>query len=319
VAPDGDSSVGAPVDGRMVTYRIARYLLLVALAAAALKLLILDTMLIRTDQMAPTLAVGDRVVVFKLFHTGPLSAWFVPFRRSPVIFGSPVLAGKPSCLRVAAVSGDTVMIGGGTCRILNKHAQAFSSKAPGEELLPAEYSPRDSMPPYCLPRPGSTVNLDSLPLRDFFFASALIRQENPKGNFAVRPALFVDGVLQDSVRVRDFSLFKGALDSVPERFAFDWFFWDRLRDYLEHSQKGNNVFLSFSLLQSGVKMYEYTFTKSCIFLLADDWQKGFDSRYFGPVLAASVKGRVIGVVWSFGATGDKKSTFRITRLFKIIR
>jgi hypothetical protein len=137
--------------------------------------------------------------------------------------------------------------------------------------------------------------------------------------FEVKPALFVDGAPKDSLYLRDFYLYKGPLDSVPAKFEYDWFFWDRMRDYLVISYTGKDVFLGFVLWRNGARMMDYTFKKSCIFLVADDWQKGFDSRYFGPVVASSVKGRVICVLWSFGKGVEGKSYFRINRTFKIIK
>jgi signal peptidase I len=308
-----------PVDGRIIFYRIVKYAAVVALVSVAVKFFLLDTVLVRTEQMEPTLQIGDRVVVFKTFHAWPLSVLFVPLRKSPVVFANPQQAGKPSCLRVAAVSGDSIVVSSGKCLILNKHTAAFSSKAPSEEPLPPDYSPRDSMPLYRMPRKGTSVSLDSLSLRDFFFAASLIRQENSKETFEVKPAVFIDGQPKDSLYLKDFYLYKGPLDSVPAKFEYDWFFWDRMRDYLVKSYTGKSVILGFILRRNGARMYDYTFKKSCIFLVADDWQRGFDSRYFGPVVASSVKGRVICVLWSFGDNSSGGKYFRINRLFKIIK
>jgi signal peptidase I len=320
MAPDNDQVMTSPLDGRIVVYRIIRYFALVALAALALKLLVLDTMVVRTDQMAPTLQDGDRVVVFKLFRIVPLASLILPIRKSPVVFLNPVLDGKPSVLRVAGLPGDSLVVSDGRLTVFKRRPVSFPLKASASgEVLPPDYSPRDSMPMYRLPKKGETVNLDSLSLRDFFFCASLVRQENPGDHCNVKPSLFLNGIPADSIFLRDFYLYKGWLDSVPSSFEYDWFFWDRLRDYLVHSQTGKDVFLAFSLMRNGAKMQEYTFTKSCIFLCADDWQKGFDSRYFGPVLASSVKGRVICVLWSFGKNSANAVRFKISRLFKIIR
>lgn len=319
MAPVVNGKRAAPLDGRVITYRIVKFAVIVLLCAAAIKLFVLDTVLVRTDQMEPALADGDRVLVLKLLRVWPLSELFLPSRASPVVFANPVIGGKPSILRVAAVSGDSVVIRRGSCRILNKRTVARSSLPAGEEPLPPEYSPRDSMPLYVVPAKGTTVALDSLPLRDFFFAAALIRQEHPGERFSVRPLVFVNGAAADTLYTRDFSLYKGRIDSVPAQYEFDWFFWDRMRDYLSHSQTGKEVTLAFSLLRSGQQMYGYTFTKSCIFLLADDWQKGFDSRYFGPVVASSVKGRAVCVLWSFGPPGSGELRLKANRFFRIIK
>ncbi len=319
MAPGNDQTASAPPDGRVIAYRIVKFAVLVLVCAAAVKLLVLDTVSVRTDQMAPTLADGDRAVIFKLTHAWPLSELVLPLRNSPVVFDNPTLSGSTSCLRVAALSGDSIVISRGVCYVVNKNRVARSSLPDTADILPPAFSPRDSVPPYRLPRRGASVALDSLSLRDFFFAASLIRQENPREHFSIRPVVYVDGRPADTLRTRDFLLYKGRLDSVPAKYEFDWFFWNRMQDYFVHSQEGKDVTLTFSLLRGGTRMYGYTFSKSCIFLLADDWQKGFDSRYFGPVLSSCVKGRVMGVLWSVAPPGSGGPRLRMGRLFRIIR
>jgi hypothetical protein len=313
------TTIKGPLDARIAAYRIVKWFVLVAGAAVIVKLFCFDTILIRTDQMSPTLLDGDRVLVLR-FLSGPLlSSLFAPARKSPVIIENRRLFDHPACLRVAARSGDSVCVSRGRLAVLNKPSVTFASMAPYEEYLPPDYSARDSMSPYMLPKKGSTVQLDSLSARDFFFAASLIRQEKPRRRFAVKPELFLDGAPAGSYMLSDFYLYKGKIDSVPARHEYDWFFWDRVRDYCVHSFPEKDVFLSFSLLDGGSKLYRYTFSKSCIFLCADDWQSGYDSRFFGPLVSSCVKGRVLCVLWSFGKDSGGKRHFRIGRLFKIIR
>lgn len=319
VPPAPDAPPKGPIDGRIIAYRTVKWVVLVLLAISLVKFFILDIVLIRTDQMSPTLLDGDRVLVLRLASAWPLSLLNLHGRKSPVIIENKRLFDVPACLRIAARSGDSVCVSGGRLVVLNKPSVTFSSKAAYEELLPPDYSPRDSMGTYVLPRRGTTAILDSLSARDFFFAASLIRQENPKRSFSVKPELSIDGAAAGSFFLSGFYLYKGSIDSVPAQHEFDWFFWDRVRDYCVNSLPGKDVTLSFSLSKDGSKLYRYTFSKSCIFLCADDWQKGFDSRFFGPVLSSSVKGRVVCVLWSFGKDPEGKTHFRIGRLFKIIR
>ena len=65
-------------------------------------------------------------------------------------------------------------------------------------------------------------------------------------------------------------------------------------------------------------MTHYRVKKSFIFLLADDWRKGFDSRYFGPVPVSSIKGRPVCVLWSW-AHGEGGGFLRINRTMKIVK
>jgi signal peptidase I len=314
-----DPAPKGPADGRIMAYRAAKWLAAVVCVVFIVKVFLADTILIRTDQMAPALCDGDRVVVLRLFAGPLLFGLFVPPRKSPVIVEKGRLLAFPACLRVAGRPGDSVVVSRGRLTVLGKPSVTFASKAPYEDLLPPDYSPRDSMPLYVVPKKGVTVVLDSLPARDFFFAASLIRQENPRHRYSVKPELFIDGAAAGPNVLSDFYLYKGRIDSVPAAHEYDWFFWARAKDYLVNSLPGKEVYLTFSLLENGAKLYRYAFSKSCIFLLADDWQKGFDSRFFGPVISSSVKGRVFCVLWSFGKDPGGKTRFRIGRLLKIIR
>ncbi len=318
MATDPNANVTAPIDGRFVTYRIVRWLAIVIAIAAAVKFIIFDSVLIRTDQMAPKLIDGDRTIVLRLLNVWPLSLCCPQFRKSPVIVNDPLLFRYAACLRIAAKSGDSVFVSRGNFHIINKPDMEFSALPKNEESLPPDYSPRDSMGLYVLPQKGESIALDSLSLRDFFFTVSLIRQENPKASFDIKPSLYINGDTAPSFVFTDFYLYKGPIDSVPKEHEFDWFFWDRAHDYLRQSLQGKDVELSFSLMQNGVRQFNYTFTQSCIFLLADDWQKGYDSRFFGPVTSTYVGGRIVCVVWSIGRTDEGNRFLRIGRLFKII-
>jgi signal peptidase I len=313
------TNANGPIDGRIVAYRAVKWFALVAGTAAIVKFVLFDTILIHTDQMAPTLLDGDRVLVLRFFSLPLISSVFAPARKSLVIIDNRQLFDHPACLRVAARSGDSVYVSQGKLIVKNNRSIMFASKAPYEDYLPPDYSPRDSMPLYVMPKKGGAVQLDSLPARDFFFAASLIRQTNPKKRFTVKPELFLDGAPAGPFMLSDFYLYKGRINSAPAQYEYDWFFWDRVKDYCVHSFPEKDVFLSFSLLDGGVKLYRYVFSKSCIFLCADDWQKGYDSRFFGPLVSSSVKGRVLCVLWSSGKNKEGKRYFRTGRLFKIIR
>ena len=317
--PVSETTPKGPVDGRILAYRTVKWLAIAAGAAFIVKLFLFDFVLIRTDQMSPTLLDGDRVLVLRFFSAPLLSGIFHPARKSPVIVENRLLFDFPACLRVAARSGDSVCVTKGKLAVYNTPSLTFASKAASEDMLPPDYSPRDSMALYVMPKKGALVELDSLSPRDFFFAASLIRQESPHRSFSVKPELFIDGTPAGPYVLSDFYLYKGRIDSVPAAREFDWFFWARAKDYLVNSLQGKAVDLTFSFVRDGSKLYRYVFSKSSIFILADDWQKGYDSRFFGPVVSSCVKGRVLCVLWSFGRDTGGTRHFRIERLFKIIR
>jgi hypothetical protein len=211
-----------------------------------------------------------------------------------------------------------MVIGKGIFRIVNRAGVSFGGSLPAANTLLPEFTPRDSMECYCIPHPGDSIDLDSLSLRDFFFAAAMIKQEERKKKISVKADLSFDGKNANNVPMTNFTLYKGTLDTVPERYGYNWFFWDRLREYWIRAAEGKRCRLRLELYKERERITKYVLQKSFIFLLADDWQKGFDSRYFGPVAVGSVKGSVVCVLWSIGP-GGLFGSFRTDRIMKIVK
>ena len=97
-----------------------------------------------------------------------------------MIFEHPLFPKKLECLRVAGLPGDSMVISRGRFLVMNKPGATLGTLLASEDVLPIEFAPRDSMELYRLPRRGDTIDLDSLSLRDFFYACAMIQQENPR-------------------------------------------------------------------------------------------------------------------------------------------
>ena len=236
-----------------------------------------------------------------------------------MIFKHPLFPKKLECLRVAGLAGDSMVIRRGRFFVLNDREVTLGKQLAVDDALPIEFAPRDSMGPYRLPRRGDTICLDSLSLRDFFYACAMIQQENPRAACQVKADLVIEGKLSDDFKITGFPLYSGTLDAIPKKFEYDWFFWGRLKEYFLYSLNGKDVALTFSLSKNGVRVFRYGLKENFVFLLADDWCKGFDSRYFGPVRAASIKGRVICVLWSTRQPEKGIGFLRMDRLIKVVR
>jgi hypothetical protein len=160
------------------------------------------------------------------------------------------------------------------------------------------------MAPFRLPERGHEYRLDSLTQRDFVFAASMRAQEYPRRDHDVHATLFVDGIPSNEYIIKNFLLYEGTFDSIPDSLDFDWFFWDRLRDNLRYSLENREVRLQFALMENGKKVEAYRVRHWFLFLLADNWESGFDSRYFGPVSAARLRAGVPLVLWS---TGGKRA------------
>ncbi|MGB7568225.1 MAG: S26 family signal peptidase [Chitinivibrionales bacterium] len=309
----------APKDLRITIYRVVKYLVIIVALTLAVKYLLLDSVRIQTDQMSPALLDGDRVCLLRVPFFWPFTRMIVPARRAPVIFEHPLFPKSLECLRVAGLPGDSMVISGGRFLVMNKPGTTLGTLLASEDVLPIDFAPRDSMEPYRLPRRGDTIDLDSLSLRDFFYACAMIQQENPGAACHVRADLFIDGKPSNDFKITSFPLYNGALEAIPKKFEYDWFFWGRLKEYFSHALNGKDIALTLSLSKNGVRIFRYCLKENFVFVLADDWCKGFDSRYFGPVRAASIKGRVVCVLWSMRHPEKGIGFLRMDRLIKIIR
>ena len=109
------------------------------------------------------------------------------------------------------------------------------------------------------------------------------------------------------------------LDSVPDSLRYNWFFWDRMEEYLYQKHETSRVMLYFTLFLDGTEVSEYRIRDDYYFLLADNRRTGYDSRYGGPVRKSSCIGTAGLVLWSYGTDDGKKRHFRFNRLGKFVR
>ena len=305
-------------DIRTIIYRTVKQLSLIILIALIVKYAFCDTVLIETDQMTPVIQNGDRVILSKIKYASPVKALFNPRHKDLIIFDHPHFVNKVSCLRIAGKPGDVITIQNGTLLIFDKPEITFVQKPVNEETLPSEYSPRDTMQLFRIPITGDNIDMDTLSIRDFIFLYMMIKQENPQNNYTLQPLLYIDDSLTNDYIIKDFSLYKGKFSAVSDTFYTNWFFWDRLEAYLSSTNMDSNIELTFTLLENQSPIKQYTIKKAFYFLLSDNWCKGYDSRYFGPIIAASIKGKVVGILWSFTPRTSGTRALRIRRIFKII-
>ena len=172
--------------------------------------------------------------------------------------------------------------------------------------------------PFRIPAPGDSLNFEDLSIRDFFFFYSIVKQENKNAQIGVKTNLLIDDSISNDYIINGFSLYKGSIDSLPDQYRDDWFFWTRLEAYLKSYLEDRSVSLSFSLYINGTETNQYKVRKTYVFLLADNWGKGLDSRYFGPVKSSNIVGRAFFVLWSYGKTNDKSPLFKFKRFGRII-
>ena len=307
-------------DPRVIIYRMARQTLLIIAVVSAVKFLVIDIVPVKGDQMMPSIVHGDRVLAFRLPCLPLIRSFSSPARGSTVFFTVP-FEKRLGCLRVAGVSGDTVTVSNG--RLINSADSSLVIPLPDRSetdplITPPDYSPRDFIPSMRVPGPGDLLNLDSLDIFRYFSAVAVIRQENPESAIKLIPTVILDGRSSGDYFISDFLLYNGAIGSVPDSLRYDWFFWNRLSGHIQEVNNGHTAAVAFTLTKDGIPVRQYRVKKRSMFLIADNWTGGLDSRYFGPVITDHAVARPICILWSHRTNGNKVEV-RFGRFLKGIR
>lgn len=305
-------------DLRIMLYRSAKTLLIAAAAAFFIKTIMIDSIRVAGQQMQPTVVSGDRLIVLRFPFLPVIGRLFPASYDRPVVFESVTAPESYDILRTAAVSEDTISLDSG--RVITRRPlpriHAFEKKL--FEIVPEEYSPRDFFNSYRIPGHGDIIFLNRLSLRDFFFAKSIIEQEQPRKPVTISPYLLLDDSISNDYIISDFAFYSGHIDSVPDSLHNDWFFWNRLEEYLYQKHDEQKVSLYFTLSLDGTVIDEYTVKHDYLFLLADNRRRGLDSRYFGPISRKRCIGTALMVLWSHGKDQNDRWEFRFNRLGRFI-
>ena len=279
-----------------------------------IKAFIIDSVVIEGNQMSPALLKGDRIAYFKTPYAIPGFSP-LPRRGTPVLFRSPT-DNQPNVLRISSFSGDTVAIDSG---VLYTNTTPFEFSSVKEDVvIPPSYSPRDFFESYSIPGPGDSITLSSLSTRDYLFSFSILLQEYPEKNIELNATVFSGDSAIDNYYVEDFTLYSGPLDQIPEHLKHDPVFWQRLESHLEQDSS-KQLRVEFSALKDDNEIDLFTVNGNYVFLIADNWLEGLDSRYFGPVNSSLIFGRPFGVLWSHQFDDDGSRHLIKSRIGKFIR
>jgi len=315
-----DTTPASYHDSRLALYRALLTLLLLLASGLIIKVFFLDTAIINNTHMQPSLQSGDRILYHRLSAIPPLNWIFRPSRGSRAVFSMPAAEDSYACLRIGALSGDSISISHGV--FINHTAplpsdRGFSIDSSGA-VLPEEYSPRDFMKGFRIPRPGNVIVLDTLNYRDFIFCSLMRMQEFPARSHKIQADLFIDGVENNETVIENFTLYRGAFSSIPDSLRSSWFFWERLYDYFNISYKDNGISLQLALLENGENVFSYKVKKDFVFYIADSWIDGYDSRYFGPVCSDNLLGIPAAILWSITPGSTFFTGMRMDRIGRFL-
>ncbi|NLD92013.1 MAG: signal peptidase I [Fibrobacter sp.] len=304
-------------DSRIILYKMIRQLVLIVLVALLIKSCLVDSIAIRGNQMAPTLLNGDQTLVNKFTSLPFVRNVFASSIGKPVIFYNAINRKERFCMRVAGIAGDTIAIDSGIVYNSKTGIVTLRGREKTSVVLPANFSSRDFYGEYRIPSRGDVLYLDSLTLRDFFSAVSVIRQENTKSRITIDQDLYIDDTLSNDYFIKEFSLYKGTLDTLPSEYDFNWFFWDRLAQYINVTAEDYSVEIRFTVNIDSVPVSKYVVKEDYVFMLTDNWSDGLDSRYTGPVMRKTIIGNVFFIIWSSNVAEGGGVNFK--RIGRIIR
>jgi len=285
-------------DVRVVLYRGVRWFAIILAVGLCLKFCVCDSVRVDGSQMEPTIFAGDRVLLLRAPYATPLVKNLFAIENRLTVAALP--GDGSTVMRIAATSGDTVSIDAGQFYCDHFASHGLSKDTARYGVLPAEYSPADFMAIYRIPSPGDTITFAGLTLRDLIFAYAALRQERP--HVSLKAFAMVGDSIISGYRIKDFSLYSGPIDSIPEELSSDWFFWDRLREYMKMQAGDADVKpqLAFSVFKGAKEITGFRVKKRYLFLMGDNWIGAKDSRYYGAVRIDNIKGRPIMRLWGNG-------------------
>ncbi|MFP4415732.1 MAG: S26 family signal peptidase [Chitinispirillaceae bacterium] len=309
-----------PIDARISVYKFLRLLVIVGLTGGLVKLVFFETSLVSTNQMHPGLYKGDRLLVSKTGTINPFSGTKSLRKGKVAILSLPIESGGgTAAFRIAATPNDTFEVIEGNVRINGTEEIRPAGRKRKSNPLPAQYSPRDAISPFAIPGRGDSVSFADAPLRDLVFHASMIRQENERNEYILQTRLLVDSADSSDYFIEGFSLYDGTFSSIPDSLRYDWFFWDRLIDYFDTFQEDHRrIEIRFDITRNGETVSGYRYQTDFFFLLADNWEVGYDSRFFGPISRKNIHGTAECILWSRAPSKGLKG-FRTKRFFKIVR
>jgi signal peptidase I len=307
-----------PFDFRIALYRTVRTIVIAAGAVAAVKFALFDSVAVQGDQMAPTILSGDRLLLLRTPLLPKIRDIAGPRIDCPVVFRSISSPGYSDCLRSAAAAGDTISIDSGTVLSTGDLRKTPLFNRPKTEIIPRSFAPRDFFAPLRVPAKDDVLFFNRLSLRDFFFARSIITQEHPKSAVTFKPYVMLDDSACSDYIIKDFTMYTGSIDSVPDSLRNDWFFWNRVDEFLREQHSGRRVSLYFTLSLDNTVLDEYRVSDDYYFMIADDRSAGLDSRIIGPIGRSRCTGVPVMVLWSIGTDEHGKRHLRFKRLGRFI-
>ena len=300
------------------------------IVAAAFLLLVFRTMFFEPyviekaeiNSMRSTLLFGDRIFINKLVY-GPKIP-FIGFRLPSFSEPSPgdvlivKLPGKNSdkkCIfRCIAKSGQSIYLTEKKAVVNDEVFDKFGNKAEKSEIIiESDVLPRDNLVPIKVPKAGAKLSLKNLNpfVAEYYFQ--LIKKENPNDLISWKVDLVIDGDTKNEYNLKNMNSDINRFSDMSLERGSNFFKVNDAYRFVKNSLGENLVELEINLLKNGEVLKEYIVKDDYYFLIGDNWDASYDSRFLGFFSIRQIIGRASILYWS----SDDKGV-RWGRLGKLI-
>jgi len=301
---------------RHLLLEIVIALLVAAFAGWLTRTIFFHSYLITDQSMAPKLLPGDRILTNRLKKKITFGFW-KPDVFSVVVFKHPSDNQKKSIKRIIAGSGDILEI---RKKILIVNGKTF----PASDFImdmsierDPTFDPRDNFQSLEIPSPGDTLILSTLGLREFDYAVSLIKQELNEPGIQITCKLMINGKPIDISKYKE--LFKYTLnaDNSPDLTKLPWYHLKSFKTQLSSRFPDMNIDFQQKAILNGEELILHVVKNPCYFVMGDNWEDSYDSRYWGYVNRKSIISKPLLIFWSQKPSGGLKINFK--RLLRFVK
>ncbi|MFC1585370.1 signal peptidase I [Fibrobacterota bacterium] len=265
------------------------------------------------NSMSPTLIPGDRILTNRLVKKMTAGFW-EPARGDLIVFRHPVYKETKSIKRVVAGQNDMIEIRDKQIIINGEPYRGFDFIRDTTIKRSPSIDPRDEFTPITIPSPGDTLVFSELSLREFDFAVSLMRQDWPNVSLEITCHLIVDGEVIDPAYFP--SVFKITLnkDKKLDLSTMSWYNLNSLLNQLRTRFPEKEIDFRRTLFREGQEVRDYVVKEPCYFVMGDNWEQSYDSRFLGYVSRKSIVSKPLLIYWS-----KKPNTWIKINFYRILK
>lgn len=264
-----------------VLYTIILLFVINPLYEKCIRSYLLDAFHIPSGAMQDTILVGDHIFADKTEY----------YFNSPkfgeiIIFDYPGIEKKKFIKRIVAKSGQSLSIDNGRLSV-DGEARELAGKT---KHLKNSYIPhRLSEFATKVPKPESIIKIDELEIKELLFTYLLIKQENEEKK--------LNGTI-------NFSNDSEIIKTIDLATVDNWVILNSIVQNSKAHFKENDIKLEYSIILNGKRVSEYKVKYPCYFVMGDNRDNSFDSRFWGFVSEKSIRAKPLFIYWSINRDED---------------